>query len=228
MALGGATLVLTLCLWGWLAPGPGLGELDSMTQMGAPANLVALIPEAARATVAAGYTSSDKETTTEHPPQVSVSITLGVATSPEEDTVPEKDTVLIMGDTHYAWQEWSEWHCNCAAGSMSRVRDITYSQPGVHLDPDKYDVLRFERVVCNYQLCKCDQGQCDLSALVCEQGPMHMCALQDIKQDKEDKRKDFWTQVHNGLRDLWKSIKDTFPPEQVGDRRAGRRGQGAA
>ncbi|XP_028572335.2 uncharacterized protein LOC114590157 [Podarcis muralis] len=223
MALGGTTLVLTLCLWGWLAPWPGLGEeTEDMTQMGAPPHLVALIPEAARATVAAGYTNDNETQTTTEAPLVSVSITFSAGTS------QEKETVLVVGDNRYAWQEWSEWHCNCAAGSMSRVRDITYSQPGVRLDPAEYDILRFEREVCNYQACHCEQGQCNSSTLACDQGPMHMCALQDIKQDKEHKRKDFWTQVHEGLRDLWKSIKDAFPPEQVGDGRAGRQGRGSA
>ncbi|XP_032992148.1 protein MENT [Lacerta agilis] len=217
MALQGATVVLTLCLWGWLAAGPGLSdEIEDTTQMGAPPHLLALIPEAAKATVAAGYTdssSNETQTTTGPPPLVAVSVTIGGETS------PEKETVLVVGDTRYAWKEWSPWHCNCAAGSMSRVRDITYSQSGVHLDPAQYDILRFEREVCNYQACQCQQGQCNLSAVACGQGPMHMCALQDINQDKEHKRKDFWTQVHNGLRDLWKSIKDTFPPQQVGPRR---------
>ncbi|XP_042297094.1 protein MENT isoform X2 [Sceloporus undulatus] len=127
---------------------------------------------------------------------------------------PPKQSFLIVGDTRYAWQEWSEWHCNCGSGTMSRVRDITYSVPGVRLDPVQYDILRFERVVCSYKACECDRTkhQCDHLQASCDRGPMHLCALHDIEQDQTRKRQRFWSKVHKGLKDLWQSIRETFPP----------------
>ncbi|XP_061462711.1 protein MENT [Rhineura floridana] len=189
-----------------------------MAQVTAPPHLVALLPEAAMATVAAGHTNTSSEVSTQAP-AFTISINAHVH-HVSVGTPAEKETVLIVGDTRYAWQEWSKWHCNCMEGSMSRVRDITYAMPGVHLDPVQYDILRFEREVCSYKVCDCSrkEHECDRLEVTCKKGAMHMCALRDIKLDQDLKRRHFWARVHEGLNKLWQHIKDTFPMEEVGKR----------
>ncbi|XP_053133341.1 protein MENT isoform X2 [Hemicordylus capensis] len=256
MATGGALLVLVLCLRpGLLAQDISLAEADTL--IAAPAHLLALVPEAAQATVAAGYTEGGRQEANEGqsvtskpagdaaagvfatqtvdstsgggvetPVEViehaggNVGIPVEVVTvgaledstgllgTPvetatsgleivgEDQTTP-KEEILIVGDTRYQWQEWSPWHCNCPAGSMSRVRDITYSVPGVRLDPVQYNVLRFEREVCSYKGCHCDRKAhtCDQLEVSCKEAAPHICALKDIEHDQDEKRKNFWAKA---------------------------------
>ncbi|KAM6434189.1 protein MENT [Liasis olivaceus] len=205
-------LALVLVLACWRLPTATRAQDDDDTLISAPSELLALLPGAAKATVSAGFISGDQEeqATKEVPllPQVS---TRGPYASSSG-----KEVVLIVGDTRYAWQEWSQWHCNCHAGSMARVRDITYSVPGVRLDPLQYDILRFEREVCSYTICSCSRKRrdCDQLALTCGLGPMHMCALRDIQQDQDEKRRSFWGRVHTGLKHLWRSLKEAFPADK--------------
>lgn len=128
-----------------------------------------------------------------------------------------KEEVLVVGDARYRWQDWSPWHCNCPVGSMSRVRDIAYSVQGVHLDPIQYNVLRFERQACNYDTCGCSKEahQCDRLEVPCKEPAAHLCALKDLEFDKQQKRTDFWSHVHVGLKNLWNSMKDAFPQSKV-------------
>ncbi|XP_060614585.2 protein MENT [Anolis sagrei] len=190
--------------------------------------LLAMVPAAAEAIVAAGYTGGHHEVVnTTPPPPVA---TVVVSNVPEvsggsSGSVPvlpaasntAKETFLIVGDTRYAWQEWSPWHCNCPAGSMSRVRDITYSAPGLRLDPLQYNILRFEREKCTYATCDCDraQGQCDRKQVPCEWGATHLCALQDIEYDQLHRKERFWALVHKKLKKLLKAIKEVAANDQA-------------
>lgn len=139
-----------------------------------------------------------------------------------------KEEILVVGDGRYEWQEWSSWHCNCPAGSMSRVRDIAYAVPDVHLDPLQYNVLRFERKACNYGDCGCDKGahQCDRKEVTCNEESAHLCALKDLEVNQnrkgtnfyqKQKQTNFWANVHTGLKNLYHSMKDAFPNQKVGD-----------
>lgn len=208
-------LALAALLGCWLRAA-GLGhELDGEDEVlvSAPPELLEKLPAAAKATVAAGYlnpSEAEAAGTKELP--------LVPATPP--GTPPARSqaqgTAMIVGDTRYAWQEWSAWHCNCEAGSMSRVRDITYSRPPVHLDPAQYDLLRFQRLVCSYALCACSRSkrQCDLLTPACDLGQMHLCALRDIQRDQDEKRRRFWAKVNRGLKALWRSLKEAFPRDK--------------
>ncbi|XP_070622708.1 protein MENT [Erythrolamprus reginae] len=201
----GRALALAALLWaGALA---GAEEAEDGAQISAPPELLAKVPAAAKATVAAGYINpgeAEAAATKEMPHLPAIH---------EGSPAPTHETVLIVGDTRYAWQEWSAWHCNCGAGSMSRVRDITYAAPAMRLDPAQYDLLRFERLVCSYAACACSRParQCDRLALDCELGPTHLCALRDIQRDQEEKRRRFWAKVNGGLKALWRSLKEAFP-----------------
>ncbi|XP_060112356.1 protein MENT [Heteronotia binoei] len=223
MAIGGGLLPLLLWLWpACLGPdlsvgGHQVGEHEDVL-IAAPPHLIDLLPAAATATVAAGYIPGD---TSLEESQVAVATSEGipvmvmtVQTTTEESKAPSpgKVDILIVGDTRYQWQDWSPWHCNCPQGSMSRVRDITYSTPGVVLDPAQYDVLRFQRVVCDYKICHCrpEEHQCDRLEVTCAEEE-HVCALRDIEQDQHQKRKDFWARLHAELKNLWQSLKDAFP-----------------
>ncbi|KAM3824914.1 LOW QUALITY PROTEIN: protein MENT [Vipera latastei] len=198
MALG---LALALTLAGcWLGAAGGAQEPDEEGALvSAPPELLERLPAAAKATVAAGYLNPSEAERAE-------------AAATQEPSAA-REAVLIVGDTRYAWQEWSAWHCNCAAGSMARVRDITYASPGVRLDPAQYDLLRFERVVCSYAACGCSRPrrQCDLLAPSCDLGEAHLCALRDIQHDQDEKRRRFWAKVNAGLKALWRSLKEAFP-----------------
>ncbi|XP_026576051.1 protein MENT [Pseudonaja textilis] len=201
-------------LWaagGLLAPGPLGEEEEDGALISAPPELLEKLPAAAKATVAAGYVNPSEEEEAEATKELPLVPATPPGPRPAGSTAHE--AVLIVGDTRYAWQEWSAWHCNCAAGSMARVRDITYASPDVRLDPAQYDLLRFERVVCSYAVCACDRRrhQCDLLAPRCELAQMHLCALRDIQSDQDEKRRRFWAQVNGGLKALWRSLKAAFP-----------------
>ncbi|XP_077189539.1 protein MENT [Paroedura picta] len=241
MALGGSLRpLLLLWLWPWpagLAQHQGVVEHEDVL-ISAPPHLTALVPAAATATVAAGYLpegSSSLEqnhvavVTSEGIPVMLVPTpspteesTTEASPTPEESPTEESTTeaptpahvgIMIVGDTRYQWQEWSPWHCNCAQGSMSRVRDITYSVPGMVLDPAQYDVLRFQRVVCDYKVCHCrpEERQCDRLQVSCDEEEEHICALRDIELDQRQKRKDFWARLHGELQKLMASLKEAFP-----------------
>ncbi|XP_032089888.1 protein MENT [Thamnophis elegans] len=205
-------LLLLLSCWLWAAE---LAEPpdDEGALVSAPPELLAKLPAAARATVAAGYLNPSEAAAVVSKEMPRLQAT-PVGTPPAGSTPGE--TVLIVGDTRYAWQEWSAWHCNCPAGSMARVRDITYAAPAVRLDPAQYDLLRFERLVCSYAICGCDrrQRQCDRLAPACDLGQMHFCALRDIQRDQDEKRRRFWAKVNGGLKALWRSLKAAFPSDQ--------------
>lgn len=202
-----AALTLAGC---WLGAAGGAQEPDEEGALvSAPPELLERLPAAAKATVAAGYLNPAEAERA------------GAAATKELPLLPAlpsatHETVLIVGDTRYAWQEWSAWHCNCAAGSMARVRDITYASPGVRLDPAQYDLLRFERVLCSYAVCGCSRPkrQCDLLAPGCDLGEVHLCALRDIQRDQDEKRRRFWAKVNAGLKALWRSLKEAFPRDK--------------
>lgn len=211
----GLALALAALLGGWLCAAglaQGLDDEDGAL-ISAPPELLEKLPAAAKATVAAGYVNpseAEAAATKELPRLPATPAGMPLAGSPTHETV------LIVGDTRYAWQEWSAWHCNCAAGSMARVRDITYAAPDVRLDPAQYDLLRFERLVCSYALCACSRQkrQCDLLAPACDLGQMHLCALRDIQRDQNEKRRRFWAKVNSGLKALWRSLKEAFPSDE--------------
>ncbi|KAJ7307221.1 hypothetical protein JRQ81_009214 [Phrynocephalus forsythii] len=220
MALGGASLVVLLMVWLW-NPRPLAGnqtEEDMVSsQASVPPELLAKAHLAAKATLEAGYTSTGELESAE----VEGTAAKGISSeatpevTPEPETSSGKESVIIVGDTRYAWQEWSPWHCNCLAGSMSRVRDITYSAPGVRLDPVQYDVLRFERQVCSYEDCQCNRTahQCDQAVVSCAKGPMHLCALEDIHEEQDHQRRKFWARVLGGLKRLLQTLRDLFPSQ---------------
>ncbi|KAL8184795.1 UNVERIFIED_CONTAM: hypothetical protein K2H54_028515 [Gekko kuhli] len=235
MALGGVLLPLLLWLWPACVAQEDSGVVEQEdVQIAAPPHLTALIPAAATATVAAGYIPDNIDTSVEQSHEAlataeGIPVLPATAQSTPEASRPSlspgKLGILIVGDTRYQWQEWSTWHCNCERGSMSRVRDITYSMPGVVLDPGQYDVLRFQRVVCDYKICHCrpEERQCDRQRVTCEEEEEHICALRDIEQDQHRKRKDFWARLHAELKNLWHSLKEAFPltrkeSEAKGDR----------
>ncbi|KAG8146997.1 hypothetical protein E2320_014066 [Naja naja] len=211
MAPRGLALAALAGCWLWAA-GLAQGPIDEEegALLSAPPELLEKLPAAARATVAAGYVNPS-----EAEAEATKELALVPATPPGTPLAGSTahEAVLIVGDTRYAWQEWSAWHCNCAAGSMARVRDITYALPNVRLDPAQYDLLRFERVVCSYAVCACNRHkhQCDLLAPRCALGQMHLCALHDIQRDQDEKRRRFWVQVNGGLKTLWRSLKEAFP-----------------
>lgn len=217
-------LMLMLLPWARLVlqDHAGLGEKDG-SPITAPPQLTALIPAAAKATVDAGYTNSNSgvsaaattaQTVASEIP-VMAGATVGAVNGSSKPSSPNKAGVMIVGDTHYDWQDWSKWHCNCQEGSMSRVRDITYSAPGGHLDPIQFNVLRFQRVVCSYAECNCSRKahECDKLEVTCNENEKHMCALKDIQQDQSHKKHDFWAHVLAGLKELWHTIQESFSSE---------------
>ncbi|XP_074837415.1 uncharacterized protein LOC142003932 [Carettochelys insculpta] len=117
--------------------------------------------------------------------------------------------VIAVGDTRYEWLAWSKWYCNCEAGSMSRVRDITYTVPGLQLDPDDYNTMRFQRVPCSYSLCQCSHKhrECDHAKVTCDAPKPYLCAVRDIRRDRYHQARHFWIQVRKELKGLWKAIR---------------------
>ncbi|XP_034280950.1 protein MENT [Pantherophis guttatus] len=205
-------LALALALLLGCGLGGGLDDEDEAL-VSAPPELLAKLPAAAKATVAAGYlnpSEAEAAGTKELP------LVAATPPGPPSARSPPHGTAMIVGDTRFAWQEWSAWHCNCAAGSMSRVRDITYARPAARLDPAQYDLLRFQRLVCSYALCACSRPkrQCDLLTPACDLGQMHLCALRDIQRDQDEKRRRFWAKVNRGLKALWRSLKEAFPRDK--------------
>ncbi|XP_020653904.2 protein MENT [Pogona vitticeps] len=225
MALGGASLVVVLLVWLWNpwppdggGGGGGRAEGTGNNKVSAPPDLVAKVPLAAKALVAAGYTSTAEEESAEVEATAAhgMASEVVVVTPGPGGTSSGKEAVVIVGDSRYSWQPWSPWHCNCPAGSMSRVRNITYAVPGVRLDPVQYNVLRLEREVCSYALCPaCNRTarECDRPAVPCAKGPDYLCALDDIRQDREHLRRHFWTHVHQGLKKLWQTVREAFPSQ---------------
>nr|XP_025038544.1 protein MENT [Pelodiscus sinensis] len=120
--------------------------------------------------------------------------------------------VIMVGDPHYKWLAWSKWYCNCKMGSMSRVRDITYTVPGLQLNPDDYNAMRFQRTACSYRHCKCSRKhhECDHATVICDAPSPYLCAVRDIRRARYFQAQHFWRRVRTELRGLWKSIKKAF------------------
>ncbi|XP_074795112.1 protein MENT [Natator depressus] len=120
--------------------------------------------------------------------------------------------VIGVRDTHYKWLAWSKWYCNCEMGSMSRVRDIAYTVPGLQLDPDDYNALRFQRIACSYSHCKCSRKhrECDHAKVTCDAPNLYLCAVRDVRRARYRQARHFWIRVRMELKGLWKSIRKAF------------------
>ncbi|XP_053866266.1 protein MENT [Malaclemys terrapin pileata] len=120
--------------------------------------------------------------------------------------------VIGVGDTRYKWLAWSKWYCNCEMGSMSRVRDIAYTRPGLQLDLDDYNSLRFQRVACSYGHCKCSHKhrECDHAKVTCNAPNPYLCVVRDVRQARYRQARHFWIRVRTELKGLWKSIRKAF------------------
>ncbi|XP_044847069.1 protein MENT [Mauremys mutica] len=124
--------------------------------------------------------------------------------------------VIGVGDTRYKWLAWSKWYCNCEMGSMSRVRDIVYTVPGLQLDLDNYNALRFQRVACSYGHCKCSHKhrECDHAKVTCDAPNPYLCAVRDIRRARYRQARPFWMRVRMELKELWKSIRKASQLEE--------------
>ncbi|KAJ1080559.1 hypothetical protein NDU88_000754 [Pleurodeles waltl] len=137
-------------------------------------------------------------------------------------------TVIQTGDPmpppDELWQPWSSWICNCAGGSMARVRELSYVNGDVTFSNQDLDRHRFQRVACTYSMCPpCKLGQCDHEHIDCPIGEDYQCAVLELGYNKdggthissiEPRDERFWEQISIGVHSIWNKLKRAFQPKK--------------
>ncbi|MEE6491545.1 hypothetical protein FKM82_016260 [Ascaphus truei] len=128
-----------------------------------------------------------------------------------EHTEEPTATISLEEDNRYFWSAWSRWHCNCPAGSMSRIRDVTYMEKNVTLSEGDFHRKRFQRLVCDYHECKCSRPkkQCIKAVAECPEPEVYLCALRDMHHGLEGSTS-FWRLFQKVVRNLWARLMDAF------------------
>ncbi|XP_069498841.1 uncharacterized protein [Ambystoma mexicanum] len=128
------------------------------------------------------------------------------------------------------WQPWSNWVCNCAAGAMSRVRDLSYRASGFNISKQDLDRQRFQRILCSYSQCSCEPGQCDHDRPDCPQVEDYLCAIHDMgyskargshKVSKESKGDHYWDRISIGVHTIWDKLKRVLQARKTDRKRKG-------
>uniref|UniRef100_UPI00398EBB8B uncharacterized protein n=1 Tax=Pristiophorus japonicus TaxID=55135 RepID=UPI00398EBB8B len=134
-----------------------------------------------------------------------------VSNSPNGTTLPPNPMTIVISldGSSYSWAAWSDWYCNCANSSMSRIRGILDKRTGSAVHYRGYQPSHFQREPCNYKDCKCSRKaqHCHSANVTCSEPDPYTCVLSDINYQEIIDSKNYWKKLKKGARALYHKIK---------------------